>query len=187
VAGWVNYLENKMPGEYISDKNKERLTFREIVLKAIENCRIEGSKHMVKGGEVTVLVNNQPMRITKEDQRKVFSETVKTLYDLLEYYLNKKERKGLKGDIKDIETLKRKKYDKLLNNYILFETNIKLKKVAEQGFFPKCELTEFYKQEYEDYKVELTRKEFRILIKLFKDEDELKQISYSESEDFEED
>jgi len=165
---------------FVSDKDKSNLTFKEIVLKAIENCRIEGSKQMVKGGEVTVLVEGQPTRVTQRDQRKVFEEATETLYDLLNYYI--KDKKILE----DLEDKKQKEYDSLLKNYKEITPNERLKTIASKGTFPRDPSSEYFLQLFEDFKISLVREKFRFLIKVFKTNNELKQAVYTEG-DYDED
>ena len=61
-------------------KKDQTKSYREIVLEAIEKCRIEGSKQMTKGGEY-MLENG--IVITAPDQRQIYIYCVEALYGLL--------------------------------------------------------------------------------------------------------
>jgi len=177
----------------LSGRDKEKLTYREIALRGIEECRIQGSKEMVRGGEVKVVVNGQQMTMTKPDQRKLYMEVVDSLYDLFYYYIKKVEKKIEKEeeDTDDKKKTKEKKpnafekinmeiaevYKGLVDKFIKSEPTPKDKKYAEEvGMFPPTPNGTYFSEMFQDTKLKIYRKKFRLLLKVFKDSNELKSI-----------
>ena len=88
-------------GEY-SKKKPE--SFRDVVLRAIEKIRLEGSKEMTKGGEITQMFDGEPVVITIPNQRNIYIQSINTFYDLLVNFFDEKFKKNTKDYIEGIET-----------------------------------------------------------------------------------
>lgn len=163
----------------LSGKDTEKLTFRLSVLRAIELARVEGSKEMIKGGEVTMLIKGQPMRINNKDQRKIFQGCIETLYDLLDYYIKEEDYE----EFKEIEESIQEDYNTCFDNFILTEKEKQSKDLAEkiQQIPPGAPQSDYYLQTFQNMLVKRYREKFRLLIKIFKKNKDLKSISESKA------
>lgn len=144
--------------------------FRDIVLRAIEKCRVELSKEMKRGGEIKTLVEGQPVTVTIPDQRKIAIETIKTLKNLLLFHFDDKMEKAiLNGDIllKGID-------DKYLGIYLIMETDSKAKRQTEQTkMITNTQIGKYILDKIDDKKLEVYRLLFEEMILLFKRQNEL--------------
>jgi len=148
--------------------------YREIVLKAIEKCREEGSKQMTKGIP-NVLIYNEEIKsyekVNLEDQRKVFEEAVNTLHDLLLYIFDDK----IKERIKEIKKQKQGIFENLFQKYLLLEDTPKVKQQAiKLHSFVRTKIGKTFGDTIEQRYHELNRELFRELLLLFKRKNDLK-------------
>lgn len=168
---------------YKKDKTK---TYREIVLEAIEKCRVEGSKQMKKGGQY---MTPEGLVMTAEDQREVFINSVEILFDLLFFTFDDDAEEKLEGlqdiyenEIKDenlgelpkkIKELTQRYFDKYLSKewYIPYIEQAKKEGRMVEG--DKSGVAPFLTQQKEDERRALYRKVFIELILLFKRKNEL--------------
>ena len=150
---------------------KEPQEFKEVVLRAIEKCRIEGSKEMTKGGEITQLIEGQPVVVTIPNQRKIFMESVETLYDLLYFYFDKEVKDNTDKYMEAIEDI----YGEYLEKYIQTEQDPMLSQIARTTeLIPgESSLREPMIQAMDDFKLRCWRIIFRELILLYKRKKEL--------------
>lgn len=110
--------------------NKEQVkSYREIITSAIEKCRVEMSKEMVKGMEVLYKdkKTGQSFPIHIEDQRKVLINCIEALYILMKYNIDGDE----KIKIKDRKIRIKNAYSKYYKIYISRETEWKQREWAE--------------------------------------------------------
>ncbi len=158
----------------LSGKDTENITFRLIVLRAIEEARIQGSKEMTKGGEIDTILNGQKVKITIPDQRKKFKECVEVLHDLLAYYINDKDDE----DFRQIRNNTEQDYENCYGNYLLIErqTNF-LEHAKKTKKIPLSPEGKNLLDIYEDMVVYRYRQKYRKLISIFKKNKDLKSIS----------
>ena len=72
--------------------SKDRsISYKDIVLRAIEKCRVEGSKEMSRGGQKLIFSKelNDWIPINLPDQRQLYKQTILQLYDLLIFTFDK--------------------------------------------------------------------------------------------------
>jgi len=176
--------------EYFHQKKDETKTYRQIVLEAIEKCRIEGSKQMTKGGEY--LMENG-MIISAPDQRQVYINCVETLFSLLSFTFDKEAEDNLKcllnlyednpNGKKDedifgvlalqIKNLQQKYFDKYLIKEWWQPYVEQAKKEGRMVEGDRTTTAQFLTQQREDEKLRLYRKVFVELTLLFKRKNEL--------------
>ena len=148
-------------------KKDQTLTTKEIVLNAIDKCRREGSKQMTKGG--TEMVDGQLVNIP--DQGLVYIETVKTLYDLLEFFFDEEAKVNCKDTVQRLHTM----YNDQFKVY-LKEEDSQIILNSKPTTFMSTNVGEKHKQVLKVRKVDLYRLMFRDLFALFKRKNELSKV-----------
>jgi len=138
-------------------------------MRAIEKCRVEGSKEMRKGGDVRQNLNGQIVTLTIPDQRNVYMESVESLYDLLEYFFDEEATKNINELDEQIKT----SHLFFLNKIKDLEKNVREKQIIESGIFPQSIMGNGMKHQWIENKVLFYRKKFRLLFSLFKRKNEL--------------
>jgi len=150
-------------------KKDQTKTYREIVLTAIEKCRIEYSKQMTKGGNYFIdgIVVNLP------DQREVYVNTVKILYELLFSHRDDDAIKNIDKILKSIEGLYQKYFDKYLEREWWIPYKEQAVKEARMVEGDASGVAAFLTQQREDERLELYLRMFRELMGLFERKNEL--------------
>ena len=156
-------------------RKEESVTFKDIVLRALESCRLEWSKEMTKGGQKQIFSKemNDWVVVSIPDQRRICEQVTKTLYDLLFFYFDKTAT----DKITDIEKNMSEAYKKFFDDYIKHEywepyiEDSKQSGVIRTG--ASSNVGYYYVQSYEDFIVESWRLIYRELILLFKRKNEL--------------
>lgn len=180
----VEETTNNLPQDFMSPEqmmfNKQPEDFKAIVIKAIEKCRLEGSKEMVKGGEIKTIINGVPIVTTIPNQRKVFINCVMSLYDLLLFYFDDIANSNIQPLFEKINGLP----NKHLEIYLERETNEDLKEYSERTKYisPQAFLYEETLENIEEERLILFREIYRELILLFKRKNDLsnkRTINYS--------
>ena len=100
--GLVNYLIGEMVDYKTLQKENEDYSdtpywggkklneFKEIVLKAIDECRKQQSKQMIEGGEFFTRQENEWIKVELLNQKEIFMQSINALEDLmLRYYDDK--------------------------------------------------------------------------------------------------
>lgn len=160
-------------------KKEEGISFKQIVLRGIEKCRIEGSKEMTKGGQKMIysreLSDWIPMNLP--DQRKVWEQTIKQLHDLLLFYFDKTAKENIPRINEEIKNA----YKIFYEQYLESENWIPYKEVSEQTKTittgKQSSVGSHYIQLYEEYVFEKYREMYQELLLLFKREKELSNVS----------
>lgn len=152
---------------------KEPESFRDVVLRAIEKIRIEGSKEMTKGGEITQIIDGDPVVITIPNQRNIYIQSINTFYDLLVNFFDEEFKKNTKDYIEGIET--DKTYKDIFQQYLKEELDPYLKQEAKrtQLISEESEFREMAFKSMDDLKMIYHRKIFQELILLFQRKKEL--------------
>jgi len=161
-------------------RRKEPESHKEIVLRAIENCRKELSKDMREGGTYETETRRGVFPVYFPDQREVIINSVKTLQELMLWCFDEKAEE----DIGKIEEKIKGAYDFFLQKYIACEwckplrdqaiaTRTILVDVANPKDRVRSKVGEMLFQEMHYYLVKLYREMFRELILLFKRKNEL--------------
>ena len=148
-------------------KKDQTITTKEIILNAIDKCRREGSKQMTKGG--TELIDGQ--LVNTPDQGLVYIESVKTLYDLLEFFFDEKAKINCADTVERLHTMYNEQFEVYLqqeDRQIIFKSN--------PTTFMGTEIGEKHKQILKVRKVDLYRLMFRDLFALFKRKNELSKV-----------
>jgi|TARA_Y100000310_G_scaffold152812_1_gene152247 hypothetical protein len=158
-----------------SNYGKKTDSYPEVILRAIENCRIELSKEMTKGGEVETIHHGNPITITIPDQRKKAIQTVKVLKNLMYYEFDEIMFKKFKKAIELINESKKVFFKK----YLVMENDMKLKRVAEaSGMIMKSKMGNYINDEIENYKLEVYQDIiFQELLLLFKRKNEFSKTN----------
>jgi hypothetical protein len=159
---------------YFNQKG-ETIAFKDIVIRAIEKIRIEGSKEMVRGGQRVIFSKelNDYIPITIPDQRKLFSQSVIILYDLLIWYFDDEAKDKLKELNDNIDNA----YNKFLEEYLIKEYWVPYRDLANRTKIiqvgDKSNVGSFLLQQYEDYIFKQYRQMFQELILLYKRKNDL--------------
>ena len=149
---------------------KETTTFKDLVLRAIEKCRIEGSREMVFGGEIIKEFDGSPVIITIPNQINVFIESVKNLFDLLVFYFDEEANKNINFHFQKIKEI----YTPFFEDYIKREEDEELIKLANKtGLIPRKEIREEYDPLIQKQNLDIWRLIYQELIGLFKRKKEL--------------
>jgi len=158
---------------YETSKKKPTKDFKMIVIEAIDKCRIEGSKEMKKGTEKRILVDGMWTVVTIPDQRKVYSQCVMQLYDLLYFYFDKEMEKKMEELNSKINNAGDKFFEKYLQSEYFppYKERAMMTRTVHVG--KRSSVGERILQEFEDYKYNIYREMSRELILLFKRKNEL--------------
>lgn len=160
-------------------KKNESITFKDIVLRAIETCRKEGSKEMSKGGQKTIFSKeiNDYITINLPDQRKLYQQSILALYDLLLWYFDDDAKKIMQT----IESNMQNAYKKFFDDYIKRETWEPYRDMAMRSGIIKTgkdsDVGIHYLHLYEEYIASLYRKMYQELILLYKRKNELSNVT----------
>jgi len=171
-----------MNNNYNSPYKQDKMTFRDIVISAIELCRVEGSKEMTKGGQANVFSKemNSWISVNVPDQTKVFQQTVEQLYNHLAYHFDKEAKDKIEQIRKDIDN----SYLVHLKKYIEIEEWIpykeRAKKIGAIQTGKDSGIGVFYLSLYEAEVLKLYNKLQRELIFLFERVGELRTVQYGE-------
>lgn len=145
-------------------------SYREIVLRCIEKCRLEKSKELTKGKTIFIEKNGATIPIVIPDQRKVVESCINELYDELIWYFDDKAKVILPKLNEEIDNLNQKYYEL----YLKRETHIPSKNYAERNFcIGQTPLGDTLVQDKEDERTKLYRKMYQELLLLFKRENDL--------------
>lgn len=148
--------------------SKEASSFKEIILKAIEKCRIEWSKDYRRGGTYNVQTKNGVLPVYFPDQREIDMNVTENLNDLLLFYFDDKCEKNI-GDIR--ERMKESK-----GVYLQEQKDYRTQALSSSKNPRSVNYDSADNKAYADYVHRLTnlyREMFRELILLFKRENEL--------------
>lgn len=163
-------------------KKDETLTFKTIILRAVEKCRLEMSKEMNKGGTSQVFDRNINTYITinQPNQQKLWQQCVMALHDLL---LGKFDKKAIETIGKIDESIKnayQRYYEEYLKReiWIPYKQQSQITKIITIG--EKSAVGTHLTHEYEDYVFSLYRKMYQELILLYSMNDRLNEMNKEE-------
>lgn len=173
-------------GGFPYGKKDKTKTYREIVLEAIEKCRVEFSKQMTKGGEYML---ESGLVITAADQRQVCINTVETLWclllftfddeaknevgSLLDIYDEKVDKEKLGTLSEKIMDLTQKYFDKYLEKEWFKPYQEQAKKEGRMVEGVKSHIAPFITQQRDDECLRLYKRVYVSLLELFKRKKEL--------------
>ena len=162
-----NYEEDESGEGYENSVN----SYREIVIRCIEKCRIEMSKEKTKGKTIFIEKNGASIPIVIPDQRKVVQSCIEQLYDLMLFKFDK----TIKSNLEVIETEIEELEEKYLGLYISGEKNVPNKTFATntQQIPSETALGNALIQRREDKRLFLYRKMYQELLLLFKRQNDL--------------
>ena len=154
-------------------KKDQTKSYKEIVLSAIEKCRTEGSKQMVKGIDVMHKDDKtgQFIPVHLPDQRKIFEECVNQLKFLLVFYYDDEAKTKIYKLENDIKS----SYDECLKSYLeieIYEPHLHYSRQTRQ-IHPKSIVGNNMLQQMEDYILEQYQNIYLELLLLFKRKNEL--------------
>jgi len=159
--------------------NKEVQNYREIVLRAIEKCRVEMSKEMTKGKTIFIEHEGEQVPIVLPDQRRVVIETIKQFYYLMFFYIDngKTGEPQTKTNIGKIETSLKNKNETYYQKYLKEEFHEKYKEQAELTkritIGDESPVGNDILEELENYELGLYQEMYKELLLLFKRKNEL--------------
>lgn len=156
----------------------EKLNYKIIVLRQIEDCRKEWSKEMRRGSESYIyskeLGRHIPIYIP--DQRKVAIQSTITLHDLLLYAFDNIARKRIRKIKRSINTY----FTKNLNEYLSIETWTPYVELTEKTGIIQTgnhsNIGQIYINRYEDYVLESYHRIYQELLKLYKRKNDLSNV-----------
>jgi len=152
-------------------QSQKQSSYKEIVLKQIETCRIEGSKQMV--GESSYYQKDEKGNYNMVhlfDQKKIFIESIKMLEDLMLRYFDD----SIKKNLSELEKQKKNLSAKYLHYYLLKEVNYQAKMESQaSGFITKTNVGNAFIKMQEEEKMQIYRNIFRELLLLFDRKNEL--------------
>jgi len=102
---------------------------KSIFLNQYGRCCLEGSKEMIKGGNVTKIINGKPVTIQVPNQREIFINTVKIMEIILKPKFDKETEAKmglLDNDIKNKNNEAEKDYEAKQQAYELKKRNPKV-------------------------------------------------------------
>lgn len=151
--------------------NNKQSSYKEIVLKQIESCRVEGSKQMA-GESSFYQKDNQGnfYMVHVYDQKKIYIQCIKSLYDLMMRYFDDKFNEAMEL----IESERNGLADKYIKLYIQREPLEHLKKLALQTqTIQKNAIGSRILSELEEARFEIYRRIYQELLLLFDRKNEL--------------
>jgi len=162
-----NYEEDENQDGYTSQVN----SFREIVLRAIEKCRLEMSKEKTKGKTIFIQKNGANIPVTIPDQRKVVESCIEQLYDLMMYIFDEEA----KDRLREIEESMEKLDGEYLENYIANEKFVPSRTYAinNKQIPAESDLGNALIQQKGDKRLSLYRNMYQELLLLFKRKNDL--------------
>jgi hypothetical protein len=147
---------------YLNWGNKKVSEYKEIVLRAIEECRVQESKPMQNN--MSGMKTKGGMRMEVVDQQKVFSQCVDAFDDLMLRYYDKE----VKENMKKIETEKDDKFKLFIKISQEQERNTKIKEIAKVlTSFPDSPIGKYYEEKFNIYLYTSQRMKYRELLLLF--------------------
>ena len=152
-------------------RKKEPKSYKEIVLKQIELCRIEESKQMV--GNTSFYQRDESgsfVQIHIFDQRKIFIQCVLTFHDLMLRYFDKE----IKDNITLINETIKKQQEANIKYYISVEPRKDYKELAiNTNTISNTQIGGKLISDFENFKYNQHRKIFQELLLLFDRKNEL--------------
>lgn len=139
--------------------------YRDIVLDTIRQIEMINTKQHRNSGTIYSMQNGQRVKIELEDTKKIYRQLIDFFEDMMLRYFDKEVEAKLEQIEENLET----KYKQLLDNYILNEPKLSLKKYVEDNkVFPIGNSnTKPYEEKFDEYKQESYRIKFRELLLLF--------------------
>ncbi len=157
----TNAQEQDFPDASEAWKKKEPTSFKEIVLRSIELCRVEWSKDVREGGTYMVKTQKGSIPLYFPDQADICKNSTETLYDLMFYYFDetiKEKIKPIEEALSKTNKFQTEIYNNVLKAYTGEGRTDKARKDAERRTIA--------------YVLEHYRKMWRELILLFKRKNE---------------
>ncbi len=160
---------------YFGGGKNQGITFKDIVLRAIEKCREEWGKELTRGGESSVFSSelNSWLPVSIPDQRKVDQQVTLALKDLLLYYFDETAKTQMKRIEQAIKDAPNKFYELYLQKeyWQPYKEAAAVSKLIQTG--DNSNVGHFINQQFEDYIFECYRIMYQELILLFKRKNEL--------------
>lgn len=172
--GEFEQLKNDMPPSneegFEGWRKREVSSYKEIVLKQIETCRAEGSKMMVGGGRFWDKTEQGFVPVTLFDQKKIFTQCVLTLHDLMLRYFDNE----VKINLSKIQAEIQDKRKNLAQNYIQVEPRADYKQLAiKTGTISASHIGSQMLNNFDSFLYNQHRKMFQELLLLFDRKHEL--------------
>jgi len=165
--------EQKFEFSEDSWRHKEPESHKEIVLRAVEECRKQLSKDLRLGGTYNVQTPKGVLPVYFPDQRELNMNTIETLYDLMIWYFDEeanKKFKEIKGNINGA-------YEKYFQEYLEREYSEGYKQMAVKSRIIQKGKHSLVGEEIESqmgkYILQQYRRLFQELVLLFKRKNEL--------------
>lgn len=165
--------DDTMPPAFDQDINympygkQEVGTYKEIVLRQIEKCRIELSKELTKPGVYYSQDKGKSVVRPVADQREVNLNSVNQLYDLMMRYFDE----PVKEKINTIQTKLKEKKAELIKRYLDNEPHPVNKSViraaGEMIEIPESPLSKILSKKYEEFEQYSIRRIYQELLLLF--------------------
>lgn len=160
------YVDTNEQVDFNRRKDKE-ISYKQIVLRAIEECRKQGSRQMKRGVEVFIKDKNGnfiPQQL--DDQRKVWKECVFQLECLLLFAFDKEAEDKINKCKENIQKI----HNKYLQVYLNSETFIPYKKWSQMSgqYHPSSQLTPQFIQYEEEEILNQWRTIYQELLILYK-------------------
>ena len=92
-----------MDEEFQGWEKKEPKSYKDVVLKQIELCRVEGSKQMIGQAELFQRTNVGLQKVSFFDQKKIYMQSVLTFHDLMLRYFDDEVKTALTNIDKKIK------------------------------------------------------------------------------------
>lgn len=145
--------------------------YRDIVLDTIKQIEIISARQLKSSGTVYTKENGQWIKIELENTKKIYRQLIDFFEDLMFHYFDNE----IKDKLKEIDERLDKKYKGLVNQYVSFEPNKRLKEMVllTKTLPVGTEQTKPYEEKYEEYEQESYREKLRELLLLFKRKNDL--------------
>ncbi len=161
---------------YVPYGGKEPESYKEVVLRQVEECRKQLSKHLAEGGVHYVKEKGQIVPKTIPDQREVNERCVMQLHDLLLWFFEGDVEKEVK---KINEGLKRTT-ENMIKKFLENEPNGMHKNLVRTSNelieFPDSLLSKIMIKQMRDFKDQSVRRIYQLMLKLYKDKNELSKV-----------
>jgi len=165
-------LKEEIPSETEGFQNwgKKDVSYKDIVLRQIELCRLEGSKQMINGGKFYTKTQDGFMQIELFNQKMVYTQCVLSFQDLMLRYFDEQIKEEITQIQKEIES----KLKQIVSYYISTEPNSHHKKLAEQfGIISNTAIGNQLLSSFDNFKYNQHRKLFQKLLLLFDRKNEI--------------
>lgn len=170
---------------YVPYGGKEPESYKEVVLRQVEECRKQMSKHLAEGGVHYVKEKGQIVPKNIADQREVNERCVMQLHDLLLWFFDEEDEKAKKKstvqkDVKEVnETIKKAK-EEIIKKFLTHEPNVMYKNLVKTSNelieFPDSFLSKMLIKQMKDLKDQSVRRIYQLMLKLYKDKNELSKV-----------